>query len=52
MARGMRPRQFPETFDRGEARLLERLFLAGELLEHLADLPIGRVNDSHRPSPN
>jgi predicted component of type VI protein secretion system len=36
-----------EPLDGGESRLPQRLLFGAELLEDFADLPVGRVNDSH-----
>ena len=39
-----------KALDGGKTCLPQRLFLGAELLEDLADLPVGRMNDSHDDS--
>ena len=42
---------FAEPLDGGKTRLPQRLFLGAELLEDLADLPIGGMNEFHDNPP-
>jgi hypothetical protein len=42
--------QLPNFLDGGEARLSEYPFLVTELLEGLADFPVGCMDDAHRSS--
>ena len=39
-----------EALDGGKTRLPQRLFLGVELLEDLADLPVGGMNNTHDDS--